>query len=256
MNKMISTVALLAIVGNVLMAGGDIAPVEPVVPEVVVNDGWEYSASFNGWMASISGETARGGDIDIGFSDIVDNLDFTMMGTLTAQKGKWGFLADVVYLNIEDGVNVVTREPGVSITNVEMKSWIVTPMVTYRIMEEEKWTLDALAGARYLYLKVPLDVNYQRAASPSGSVWDGIVGVRGQYKIDQKWYMPFHFDVGTGDTDMTWQAFAGVGYKYESFDLIAGYRYLEWDFDGGDTGGGVFNDLTIDGPIIGLKWYF
>lgn len=43
MNKMISTVALLAIASNIVMAGGDIAPVEPVVPEVpevVENNGW------------------------------------------------------------------------------------------------------------------------------------------------------------------------------------------------------------------------
>lgn len=256
MNKMISSVALLAIAGNVLMAGGDIAPVEPVVPEVVVNNGWEYSASLNGWMASIGGDTAVGGDIDIGFSDIVDDLDFTIMGTLGAQKEKWGFLLDFIYLDIDSDMFEATSNPLAYITNIELEAWIVTPMVTYRIMEEEQWTLDALAGARYLYIKAPLEVDYVKLDSPSNDVWDGIVGARGQYKIDEKWYMPFHFDVGTGDTDLTWQAFAGVGYKYESFDFVAGYRYLDWDFDDSDTGGGTFNDLTVDGPIIGAKFYF
>ncbi len=36
--------------------------------------------------------------------------------------------------------------------------------------------------------------------------------------LNQNWYLPFHFDVGTGDTNLTWQAFAGVGYKIGSFD--------------------------------------
>jgi len=257
MNKMISSVALLAIAGNVAMAGGDIAPVEPAVPEVVVSDGWEYSASLNLFMAGISGTTADGGDIDIGFDDILDNLDFTFMGTFGAQKGKWGFLTDFIYLNISEDVRIRIPDEPVLITNVEMKSWIVTPMVTYRVMEEEQLTLDVAAGVRYLYIKVPLEYTVPAylpngRASKSGDVWDGIVGLRGQYKIDEKWYMPFHFDVGAGDSDLTWQAFAGVGYKYESFDVIAGYRYLDWDMDDGEA----LTDLTVDGPIVGFKWHF
>lgn len=253
MNKMISSVALLAIVGSVAMAGGDIAPVEPVVPEVVVSDSWEYSASLNLWMPAITGTTHDGGDIDISFSDILDDLDFTFMGTFGAQKGKWGLLADVVYLNMSQDVNIpIPGYEPLAITNIEMKNWIVTPMVTYRVTEEGQLSLDVLAGARYLYIKMPIETNIPYSTSQSGDVWDGIVGVRGEYKIDEKWYMPFHFDVGAGDTDLTWQAFAGVGYKYESFDVIAGYRYLDWEMDDGD----VLTDLTVDGPIVGFKWYF
>lgn len=68
--------------------------------------------------------------------------------------------------------------------------------------------------------------------------------------------MPFHLDIGTGNSDMTWQAFAGVGYKYENFDLIAGYRYLDYDFDGNDPAAGALTDLTMGGPMIGAKFYF
>lgn len=55
MYKMKSSVALLAIVSNVLMAGGDIVPVEPVMPEVVVHDSWDYSAAIYLWGAAIGG---------------------------------------------------------------------------------------------------------------------------------------------------------------------------------------------------------
>lgn len=254
MNKMISSVALLAITGNVLIAGGDILPVEPVVPEVVVSDTWKYTASINLWGAGIGGETSSGGDIDIGLSDILDNLNFTFMGTFGAQKGKWGFLADVIYMDLSQDINVPL--PAESIINIEMKNWVLTPMVTYRVVEEEQLNLDVLAGARYLYLKTSLETDLPVSISESGSVWDGIVGVRGTYDLNEKCYMPFHLDVGVGDTDMTWQAFAGVGYKYENFDLIAGYRYIDWNFDDSDTGGRIFNELTVDGPIISFKFSF
>ena len=157
-------------------------------------------------------------------------------------------------MDLSQDINVPL--PGESIINIEMKNWILTPMVTYRVVEEEQLSLNILAGARYLYLKTSLETDLPASVSKSGSVWDGIVGVRGTYDLNEKWYMPFHLDVGAGDTDLTWQAFAGVGYKYESFDLIAGYRYLDWNFDDSDTGGRIFNDLTVNGPVISFKFAF
>lgn len=254
--RTLTAASALFMTSNILMAGGDIAPVEPVVPEVVASDSWEYSAAINLWAASIGGETAAGGDIDIGFNDILDNLDFTFMGTLGAQKGKWGLLADVLYLNMSQDVYVPLYGGAETITNVGLKSWILTPMVTYRVMEEDQLNLDVLAGARYLYLKSTLDIFPAGPTSGSGNVWDGIVGLRGTYDFNEKWYMPFHFDVGSGETDLTWQAFAGVGYKYENFDLIVGYRYMDFNFDDSDKGGGIFNELTLDGPIVSLKFNF
>ena len=255
MNKMISSVALLAIAGNLLMAGGDIVPVEPVVPEVVVSDGWKYTGTLYLWGAGLEGTTTDGAKIDLSFSDIIDNFDFGIMGVLGAQKGKWGFLADILYLNISKDVNIPIAD-GVNITNVEMKSWVVTPMVTYRVMESEQLSLDLLGGARYLYLKSPIEINNVSVGLDSDSIWDGIVGVRGQYDLNEKWYMPFHLDIGTGDSDVTWQAFAGVGYKYENFDLVAGYRYLDYDFEDSDPAAGALTDLTMSGPMIGAKFYF
>jgi len=68
--------------------------------------------------------------------------------------------------------------------------------------------------------------------------------------------MPFYFDIGTGDTDVTWQAYAGIGYKYENFDLLAGYRQSDWTFEDGNPGAQVFNDLSFSGPVIGANFRF
>jgi opacity protein-like surface antigen len=62
--------------------------------------------------------------------------------------------------------------------------------------------------------------------------------------------------VGTGDTDMSWQAFGGIKYSFSRLDLVAGYRHLEWDFDDNDTGGELFDDLYISGPVLGLRYNF
>lgn len=93
-------------------------------------------------------------------------------------------------------------------------------------------------------------------SSESGDTWDGIVGVRGKVKLKYNWYLPFRFDVGTGETKLTWQAYGGVGYKFNTFEIVAGYRYLDWNFDDNDKGGDTFNDLTVSGPILGVTFQF
>ena len=255
MTKLVSTVALLAIASNLLVAGGDIAPVEPVVPEVVVSDEWKFNGIVYLWGAALKGTTTSGSKLDISFSDIVDNLDFGIMGVIGAQKGKWGFSSDILYLDISKDVNV-PLEPPVELTNIGIEGWVVTPIVSYRVVESEQLSLDLLAGARYLYLKSPMEFNNAVSTSEHDDMWDGIVGVKGEYEFNEKWYMPFRFDVGTGDSDVTWQAFAGVGYKYENFDFIAGYRYLDWEFEDSDPALGMLTDLDLSGPVIGAKFNF
>ena len=247
MSKVVSTVSSLAIVSSLLMAGGDIAAVEPIMPEVVVNDSWDYSASLYLWASAIGGTTSSGDDVDISFSDILDNLDFGYMGNFGAKKGKWTFETDVLYLK-------VSGEPDapLSIEDIQLKAWIVTPYAAYNVVESDQWSLDLLAGARYLYLKSQITLPIA-GVSDSDISWNGIVGIKGNYKLNEKWFMPFTFDVGSGDADITYQALAGVGYKYEKFDLLMGYRYLKWEFNDAFVG---FSDLDLSGPIIGAKFRF
>ncbi len=242
---------VLALLGLAIVLMGS----QPARSEETSGDNWEFSASAYMWGASIGGDTAAGGDIDIDFSDLLDNMNFAFMGSFGANKGKWGFLTDVIYMDVEDDDNDVLG-PGLTLSDVELKAWIVTPMITYRVLQSDRVELNILAGARYLYLKAELEIEPLPKSSNSGDVWDGIVGIRGSIVVNKKWYMPFHFDIGAGDTDLTWQAFGGIGYKFSSFDLVASYRYLKWEFDDDDKGGDTFNDLDISGPMVGMKFVF
>ena len=248
--KKIMISALVA--SSLVMAGGDIVPVEPVMPEVVVTDSWDYSAAIYLYGAAIGGTTPTGQNVDIPFSDIVDNLDFSVMGHFDARKGKWTLAADAIYLKV--GASVPSPGP---IDKLQFRSWIVTPYAAYNLMESDEWDINLLAGARYLYMKPKLTfapgLPGPGTASLSDSNWDGVIGMKGNYKLNDKWFMPFHFDVGSGDSDMTWQAFAGVGYKYENVDVVAGYRYMEWEFDNAFVG---FTDFDLSGPMIGAKFRF
>ncbi len=261
-NKMLKG-CLLAILGLV----ASLTFVQPVLAEETSSSDWKFTTFLYAWAPDIKGQTTTGKDLDISFSDIVKNLDFTVMGGVNARKDKLSLLVDVIYLDVDDSSNATLPNGPLdikrSITNVNIQTWVVTPMVGYNILESDRMTLDLLAGARYLYMDVETKYEVQRPLetikfSPSGSThyWDGIVGTMGRVKLNEKWYLPFQGDVGTGDTNLTWQLFGGVGYKFTNLELIAGYRHLEWDFDSNDKGGEILNDIYISGPVVGLRYTF
>ncbi len=183
---------------------------------------WKFGGDIYLWGASIGGETAGGGDLDISFSDLLKNLDMAFMGMFTAQKGKWGLVTDVVYLNVDaennGQINLPIGPGGLPVptdTDVGLKSWIVTPTVRYNLIENDKGSLGLVGGARYLWIDVTLKAKVEgpletrkRKIEDSGSNWDGIVGVSGQIELADKWYLPYYLDVGTGQSDLTWQASA------------------------------------------------
>ena len=168
------------------------------------------------------------------------------MGVAGVRKGKWSFMTDAVYLDVEENQSGVIRE-------VDVFGWVVTPSVGYNLVEAEKGSLDLLAGARYLWLKTELDFEGGHKVSDSGGFWDGIVGLRGRVNLAKNWYLPLYLDIGTGETDLTWQAFGGVAYKFSKVDVVVGYRYLTWDFDDDNK---ALDDLNFHGPMAGVKFVF
>ncbi len=116
-----------------------------------------------------------------------------------------------------------------------------------------KSRLDILGGARYLYLKADLGLDpLDLRTSDPGSNWDAIIGARGDVDLAEKWHLFGYLDIGTGESDLTWQAMAGIGYKFKWIHLNAAYRYLEWDFDDN----AALDDLNISGPGLGIKFVF
>ena len=83
-------------------------------------------------------------------------------------------------------------------------------------------------------------------------MWDAVISVEGRFGLTDKWYLPYYLDVGTGRSNMTWQAYGGVGYGFGKVDAVVAYRHIEWEFDDGP----VFDDLNFDGPFAGIQFRF
>jgi len=222
-------------------------------------DEWQFMAEAYFWAASIGGESASGSDIDIDIDDIIDDLNIGFMGTLGAKKGKWGFLVDTIYLDVSDNKNILMDSVPVN-TNLDLKGWVVTPMIGYQVYEEGETTISVIAGARYLNLAVDVDLRnpdptsdfFRPSLSDSGGNWDGIIGVKGDLFLNDNWFIPLYADIGAGDSEFTWQVNGGLGYRFTNFDILVAYRYLSWDWDDND----VFDDLNFSGFAAGMRFLF
>ncbi len=213
------------------------------------NDSWKFFGELYFWGASVDGKSASGSDIDLDFDDIVSDLNFAFMGTAGVSKGKWLLGVDLIYVDVEDSDDIA---PGVR-GKVELTNWVITPLVGYNIVNTGKSRLDNVGGARYLYLKADLRVDALGArAKDSGSNWDSVIGTRGSVDLAKKWYLFGYLDIGTGESDLTWQALGGVGYRFKYFDLVAAYRYLSWEFDDNPA----LEDQQLHGPAAGIRFTF
>jgi hypothetical protein len=221
-------------------------------------DGWEFGGSAYLWAAGVEGTDSAGDEIDISFSDILEDLDGGIMGILAAQKGRWTLIADILYLSIHQETSSTANLIGIPAkldVDVKLKGFVSTFGVAYRIIDDDVTSLDLLAGARYFNLDLDFDADVGASTikySDSEDVLDGIIGAQVLIDLSERWYLSGYADVGAGDSQLTWQVWPGVGYRLEKFDVVAGYRHLAWETDDGDT----IDDLNFSGPMLGVKFRF
>ena len=219
-------------------------------------DSWKWGAEIYFWGASLGGKTTSGGDVDIGIDKLIENLKFGAMGAIAAQKGDWTVFGDLIYLDVGDSGTVSANVGGMPVpvnASIDLKGVISTSGVGYRVYNQSHTALDAVVGVRYLWLDAHLDVAVPGrpaiGAGESGSNWDAVVGLRGKTELNDRWYLTYYADVGTGNSDLTWQALAAVNYRLEKVHLTLGYRYLDWNL--GKFG--PFHDLNLSGAFAGVK---
>jgi len=240
---------------------------------------WMFTATIYGWVPTIDGKVNFPGDrgstgIHASMSDVLNHLRMTFQGTLDAHNGRWGVFTDVVYVDV-GGVKSHERDfsignigiPATATTDLDLtiKALVWTLAGEYRVASDSAWTVDLLGGARMLQMKPRLGYSITGEIGPivlpggrSGSkqvdetVWDGIVGVKGRYTFgeDRKWFAPFYLDVGTGQSQLTWQISGGIGYTYNWGSVFAVWRYLDYNFQSGKA----LENINMNGPMVGVAF--
>ena len=134
-------------------------------------------------------------------------------------------------------------------------------VVGYNTLQTDKATMDVLAGVRYLGIDLDAELDISgplppglpgKKLSESVDLWDGVVGIKGHYDLNDRWYLPYYLDIGTGSSDLTWQAVGGIGYRFKWGGFFLAYRHLYYDEDSSK----ILQDLEFSGPALGVNFRF
>ena len=278
---LLACVLLIAIFGTVQADNGNEAWQFRLTPYVWLPT---IDGSLKYQLPPVSG----GGNpnVSVGPTDWLDLLNYGLLVGGSAKKGRFSVLSDFVYLSMtskNDGrvvsVDDTVTVPGTRIpipvsadlnldTRTDLDGLLWTLTAGYAVSQFDSSTMDVFAGVRYFDVEVAtrwdltaeitvpgtgVILPAQGGISSDTDLWDGIIGVRGEIPVGEgSWSVPYYFDVGEGDSDRTWSAFAGLARNFGWGDLLIAYRHLEYD----QAADSLLQDFSFGGPAIGARFQF
>lgn len=235
---------LLIIVANPVFAG---------------NQGWQNEITLYGWYAGIDGTvqapTGAEADFTVDASDILEDLNLMLMAGYQGRYDRWSVIVDFVYLDAGDGADIATGAGSASV-DLNVSSYLVHGGIGYDFVQSDNAVVGIVGGVRYLSLDVDYDASVQGmqllSSSSSDSLTDGIIGLRGQVKFNENWFLPYYADIGAGGSDLSYQLFAAIGYRFGWGDIRLGYRHINIEMDEDK----LMDSLQLSGPVLGVGFRF
>ena len=232
-------------------------------------DDWRFAATAYGWVVNLNGSaTARGNTVDINASvfDLLQksNSLIGLMGDFEANKGRFGFFADVVWAQL--GIPASAAAYANPIAGVKLSlqanaaiTQTMTIIEAAGLFEVGKWpgsdqsftALDAYAGGRFwnMSTQINLDLTGTIAFSDprlsqfdrsktigiadSGSLYwaDPMIGLRLRHQFTASQHAFIKGDIGgfglSGSSQFSWQVAAVYSYawQFNGYALAADIGY-------------------------------
>lgn len=225
----------------------------------VARDTWEISIAPYLWMFGLDGDVRianQSASFDVGFDEVLENLDFALLARVEARKGVLGLYVDSIYgeLSVDGSAGAATAE-------LETELLVVDFGVLARVHESRtpsgrERAADVYLGGRYFESQNALDFAAFPDRERTTDFIDLVVGAR--YGMDATERLGFLFggDVGGfglgSSSELSWKleglASWGLG---RAGRLWGGYRHLDVDADDGGSNG---FDAGISGPLVGYEF--
>jgi opacity protein-like surface antigen len=227
------------------------------------NDDFRFSITPYLWLPSVDNHLdVKGVPVEFGTNtsafDILGKLDFALLVAGEARAGRFGVYYDFQALKLSDDGNLhraIGNGYNYSTTIADS-----TLGLQFRVIDQPKFSLDALAGARVVYAEASVGINETRLTPKldgDESKWwvDPIVGVKGSYRFNDKWALNGYADFGGfgAASRSAYQLLGTVSYRFNDHIAIqVGYRYWADDYDHD----GFKLDSKLYGPVAGLTFSF
>lgn len=224
-------------------------------------------------------------NVSVGPTDWLDLLNFGLLVSGSARKDDLVIFSDFIYLSmsttdshvrsVDDPIVGPGPLPPIPVdvsltlgTKSELDGLVWTLAAGYRIEDTSTSTMDAFAGIRYFGVDVSTRWSFtadimvpgggtalpaEGGISSDTDLWDAIMGIRGQFDLtSERFSVPYYLDIGTGQSDMTWQAMAGLSWAFGWGELLIMYRHLEYD----EGSGKLISNFSFSGPLVGARFSF
>jgi len=219
------------------------------------SDEWQFQvAPLYLWAVSVDGTMNLRGRLDqdfaVDFADAFSNLETAFTVHFEASKGRWGILADVMYLDLGGSQDIST--PG-GTADIGFTNLILEGAAGYSFAEH----LWVIAGVRYFELDS--DIRFQLDIAPEIEVtesWtDLFAGLLWRPKLGERWTFSGRFDIGAGGSDLVWNAHAIIDYRLAKWAaILAGYRHLDYDYKSQNSG--IEVDMSMSGPLVAFRFFW
>ena len=235
--KTVCSLALAAACLSNSRAGEPVAP-QVAAPPAADHSGWEFTLTAYVPMTGLDGTVGVApflADVDMPFSEVIDNLDAGFMVYMNARNDRWSITGDFMWTKLSASLSP-TR-----LTEIDFRQEQITTSLAlgYSLVSNDRTTLDLLAGVVYNWIDVELDVSNPAVPALNGSRsstqdWlEPFVGIACQHQLSEHWMLFGRADVGgfADVSDEYWQVMGGVVYHFnENIAAALVNRWISFDY--------------------------
>ena len=233
--------------------GGGAAAAASAAPE----SDWHFTVSPYLWFPGVHGNVAGSNGGEFGFSaspgDLLSHFRIGLMGVVEPRYKRIVMPLDIFWIRLGSD-RALPNTPGQGVANLHATEFFLTQKLGYRLIDSERFKIDALAGFRYWYFGENLSFTTNTLNFSKSQSWvDPLVGGRITGILTPKVEVTVGGDVGGwgAGSQIDYQAFGLLGYRIKpALALLVGYRYLYFDYR---RASGAFLDVATSGVLFGVS---